>query len=171
MENSPLVVLLAQAFVLIGQIVAYIRAKQDNAGTRKEMAVFSQDARTAKDASEWAKTQIETIEVGHYRKLRVMLEEAMTELESCRTKIRSLEESVASLSAKLASRERVDKLNEKKRAREEAPAPETGAVPAPSGEGSVDSLLRQFGVPLNASHEPAAPAAPGRNSSFGRPAR
>lgn len=171
MENSPLVLAIAQIIVLIGQAVAYLRTKQDLARTRTDMGTLTLDTRTAKDTADGAKRAVESIEISHYQSLRAKYEEVLTDLVAARSKIAALQgevesmrESIASLNNKLASRERTDKAAARKAAQEEAQE-----LPTDPGKSGVDDLVRQLGIPLAGNN--AVPAAGGRPAGFGRSAR
>lgn len=158
-----------QLAISAGCLYAYnrIRSQQDSAGQQRE--AWQAELRLAVSTADTAKRLAETIELEHFKKLRALYELQAAELAEARARITSLEKELKVCQMKLASEERINRRDEKRRAKDDAPEPEpeTAGVPAAPG-GDLDSLLRQFGTPLNGA-SPAAPAAPPR--TFGQSAR
>lgn len=140
-----------------------IRTQQDQAG--QQYGTWGARLELAVSTADTARKAVEQIELEHFRKLRARFEEQESELARMRVALKICE-------TKLASEERMGRRDDARRRKEEEaevpPAPPANAgVPAAPG-GDVDSLLRQFGVPLNGA-PPAAPAAPA--GGFGRVAK
>jgi hypothetical protein len=159
-----------QLAIVAGCLYAYnrIRSQQDSTGHQRE--AWQAELRLAVSTADTAKRLAETIEVEHFKKLRALYEVQAAELSEARARIVSLEKELKVCQMKLASEERINRRNEKRQAKEDPPEPgeeETAGVPAAPG-GDLDSLLRQFGQPLNGA-PPAAPAA--KPSTFGKTAR
>lgn len=161
-ENSPIVLAFAQLVILIAN--AYLFARQKNQAERRkpdELRLESLVQTAVLDASS-AKREVELIEVGHYNALMVKYNEVLVELRDAQSKIRIMGESIASLSNKLASRERADRSAAKA-------APQSGVEEPPEpGPGNLDDILRAHGMPLNAPPGSSTPAIP---STFGKKAR
>lgn len=144
-----------------------IRSQQDSQGQERIQWGFKVEAAVSQADS--AMKKAEAIETAHFGKLRALFEAQSVELADARARITSLEKELKVCQMKLASEERINRRDEKRRAKDDAPdpEPETAGVPIAPG-GDLDSLLRQFGTPLNGA-QPAAPAA--RPSTFGKSAK
>lgn len=167
---AVMALLAVELAIAAGCLYAYnrIRSQQDSAGHQRE--AWQAELRLAVSTADTAKRLAEGIEVEHFKKLRALYEVQAAELSEAKARIVSLERELKVCQMKLASEERINRRDEKRRQKDEAsdPEPETAGVPVAPG-GDVDSLLRQFGHPLNGAPPPAAPAA--RPAGFGRPAK
>lgn len=130
-ENSPIAIAIAQIIALIFSAVLYARQKSALDIEKRDRGAFGKDVSQALSLATDAKHDVKTIELEHYKKLAALFSICSTELELAKTQIRSLEESVASLSNKLASRERADR-NAAKAAAVAAPAEGEGDLGAPA---------------------------------------
>jgi len=164
-ENSPIVLAFAQLVVLILNAILYARQKNVVDVEKRDRGAFGGDVSRAVQMAERAERTASTIEVEHYHKLAALFAAQSSELEQAKAKIRSLEETVSSLSNKLASRERADKSAERRAAKETLPD-----LPTEPGASGVDELVRN-GMAIPLFPQQPAPAAPARPSNFGRMAR
>lgn len=143
-----------------------IRSLQDSQGQEKtQWGLQVQGAVAQADSALKKASEIET---AHFGKLRALFEAQAVEVSDARARITSLEKELKVCQMKLASEERINRRDEKRRQREEEEEPaQPAGVPAAPG-GDLDSLLRQFGTPMTAV-QPAAPAAPA--AGFGQTAK
>lgn len=165
-ENSPIALALAQLVILIVNAILYSRQKSALDVEKRDRGVFHPLVQQAVADASAAKQGTERIEVDHYKRLHAILASVTTEHETDRAKLRAMEESVASLSNKLASRDRADTAAMKRAAKVAAESDEV-VVPVGAGAPELDSLLAAHGVPMG--RTTAAPAA--QASTFGRVAR
>lgn len=175
-ENSPIALAIAQLVILIINAVLYSRQKSALDVEKRDRGQFGPQVQQALSVAEAAKHEIGKLEVEHYKRLAALVSALTAEHEACKQKVLALEESVASLSNKLASRDRADAAAAKRKAAAAMPA-EEGAPQLPmfhgpqAGQpGVLDAAtLAQLGaIPL--SQPSAAPAAP-RDPTFGKVAR
>lgn len=165
MENSPLVLAIAQIVVLILNAILYARQKNAVDVEKRDRGVFGADVSKALRLAEEASREAKTIEVDHYRKLAALFAAQSAELEQAKAKIRALEETVSSLSNKLASRERADRSAEKRAAKEQHQE-----LPAGPGASDVDDPVRN-GMAIPLFPQQPGPAALTLPNNFGRSAR
>lgn len=163
MENSPIVLVFAQLVVLLAN--AYLFARQKNQGENKKLdvAMLLNQVSEAIRTAEGAKQDVMTVEVTHYKKLAALHDAQQREIEHLRSKVDCLQETVDSLSNKLASRDRADKGAEK-RAGKASKAEEE----PPAGQMDLEDVIRAHGLPLV---NPPAAGGPPVNHSFGKKAR
>lgn len=162
-ENSPIVLAFAQLVVLILNVFLYSRQKSAVDVEKRDRGAFGNSVAQALQLATSADRRVETIELDHYRKLSTMFAAQATELEEAKARIRSLEETVSSLSNKLASRDRADRSAAKRAEKESEPE-----MPAEPGSADVDELVRLgHAIPL----APQLPAPAARPNSFGKSAR
>lgn len=169
MIDSPLAVVIAQIVVLVLNAVLYARQKNAVDVERRDRGVFGPRVDYAVLTAEAAKREAENIDGEKYRALASIVQQQAVEIADLKAKIRSLEESVQSMSNKLASRERADRSAERRAAQVSPPAPlEAPPDQQATAPGGVDAatLAALGAIPLRAD---AAPAAAPRGS-FGRKA-
>lgn len=154
-----------QLAVVAASLYAYnrIRSQQDSQGQQRE--AWSAKLELAVTNADSAKRMVEQVEVDHFKKLRGLYDVQAAELAEAKARITSLERELKVCQMKLASEERINRRDEKRRQKEEAGdvLPEAGG-PAGAGTPDVDGLLHQFGHRLNG--DSLVPAA--RPSTFGK---
>lgn len=166
--------LLALQLAITGvSLYAYnrIRSQQDSQGQQRE--AWSAELKLAVTNADSARRTAEQIETEHFKKLRALFEVQSGELASANARILALERELKVCQTKLASEERINRRDEKRRRDlEESAAPpaakETAGLPTGAGAPGVDELLHANGIPLFAP-QPAAPAAPA--NTFGKVAK
>jgi len=152
-ENSPFALALAQIVLFIVQAIIYSRQKSALDVEKRDRAVFGPQVAHALEVAEAAKRDVETIELSHYKKLAALFEVQSTELANAKAQIRALEETVQSLSNKLASRERADRAAEKRRGKGDASEGEEDPAGEPQ---SLQDLIKQgIALPMNQVQHPA----------------
>lgn len=165
-ESSPVLLAFAQLVVLILSALIYGRQKNALDVEKRDRGAFGGAVERALGLATDAKQEVERINVDHYKKLATMFAECCAETEALKAKVRAQEESIASLSNKLASRERADKSAEKKAAKEAAVEDPQPGLPTAPGAAGVDDLVRQgLAIPLG----PQQPGPVGRRRPFGQP--
>lgn len=167
-ENSPIALALAQIVLFVVQAIIYSRQKSALDVEKRDRAVFGPQVTHALEVAQAAKRDVETIELSHYKKLAALFEAQSTELANAKAQIRALEETVTSLSNKLASRERADAKAAKRAAQaDDAEEPEPSSAPN-GAQVDLDELLRTHGHPMGGAGL-AAPEPPPRTRPFGKP--
>lgn len=169
MQNSPLVLALAQVVVLVLNAIIYSRQKNAADNEKRERGRFGEQVSEAVRTAQDAKREAFQIDTEKYRSLASMVEQQAVEIAKLKAQVVALEESVASLGNKLASRERADR-NAEKRAAHATPAPgrddeDEGPQAGRPGGTDAATLARLGAIPLQPE---AAPAAQGAPRSFGR---
>lgn len=176
MQYGLLALILVQVCMVGACGYVYYRSRSMQDLEKHDRMSWSARIEAAYGLADGAKKAVEMIEVSHYKSLAIRYEESQREIESMRAKIARLEESVESLSNKLASRDRQDRAlarADAAAAAEIEAATRNGngrqAVPAMPDAMDVDSLVRQgMAIPLM----PRQPAPEARRpSNFGRAAR
>lgn len=163
-EHSPIAIALAQLVILVINAILYSRQKNGADNEKRERAEFRPKVEQAYTWAQDAKRGVETVELDHYKKLLALFQAQAAELAEAKAKIAQLEESLASLSNKLASRERADR-SAAKRAAQETQEPEAEELPA-KGKVTLDDLIRNgAAIPLT----PEAP--PPSQTTFGKVVR
>jgi len=165
-ENSPIALAFGQLTVFILSALIYGRQKSALDLEKRDRGIFGIDVKAAVQAASEAKRTVDMVEVDHYRKLATLFTCLTTEHEGCKAKIAALEESVSSLSNKLASRDRADKAVAK-RTTAQSEKENEGLVPTVAGASDLDSILRAHGVPM----APVTASPEARPASFGKLAR
>lgn len=107
--------------------------KQDIAGLKTDMALISASVAASK-------VIVEGLEITHYKALQTRQLALETEINTYGSKIVSLVESQSSLSAKLASRERVEKRNATKASAQDAEEAEDGPLTFAQGLQGVGAI-------------------------------
>jgi hypothetical protein len=161
-QNSPLVLALVQVLVVIGN--AYLLARQKNRAEveKRDVEGFRTDLGTIRQLAESARATAEAVNRDLYEAVRGKCERVLLELAACRSENSTLQETVKSLSNKLASREKVERNAAKKAAAEEE---EDGEEALPAGIPDAATLAKLGAIPLSA--PTAVPAAP-VTSNFGK---
>jgi len=95
--------------VVLGAII-YSRQKSASDNEKRERGVFGPRVDEALRKAHDALLGVERIDVEQYRALAKKLADAYAEIEMLKAKVAALDESIRSLSNKLASRERADRL-------------------------------------------------------------
>lgn len=162
MQYGLISLILVQLGIAAACFYAYLRQRNQSDLDKHDKVSFSARLEAAYGMADSARKGVEMIEVTHYKALFAKYEVAVQEIASLKAGMKAMEESIASLSNKLASRERQDRIAEKKATK---PLPDAPADPEPS---DVDSLVRN-GMAFPLSHNHAEPAAP--PSTFGKKAR
>lgn len=161
-ENSPFALALVQLVILVVNAILYSRQKSALDVEKRDRGAFHPLVQQAVADATAARRGTEQIEVDHYKRLHSLLSSIATEHEADRAKLRAMEESVSSLSNKLASRDRADAAAAKRAAK---PSQEReDVVPVDAGAVDMDSLLRAHGVPVG---PPAAAPEAVRPPGFG----
>lgn len=165
-EYSPIVLAFAQLVVLVLSGLIYGRQRSALDLEKRDRSVFGPIVSQAAADAAAAKRVAEEVETEHYRRLAALFAAQASEHEACKAKLRALEESVASLSNKLASREKIEQRAAKRaEAAAAAPAQDEAGAAAPGAE-DMDTLLRTHGIPMG--QPPPAPAGYQRPPAFGR---
>jgi hypothetical protein len=168
-DISPLAIAILQIVALVFQAVLYARGKNAVDLEKRDRGTFGGLVDNAVRIAEDAMRTADRIDVEKYRALASLVEQQATTIATLRAQVVALEESVASLSNKLASRERADRSAERRAAATVAPLPEALPVQEAVQPGGMDAatLARYGAIPLHANNH-AAPEAPERPRSFGR---
>lgn len=167
MELSPLAIAILQTVALIAQAVLYTRGKNAVELEKRDRGSFGPQVGDALRTAQEAMRAAERIDTEKYRALASLVEQQALEIASLKAQLAAATESIASLSNKLASRERADRAAEKKAAAERPPVDGDGH-PA---QMSLEEAIRRHGIPLAAHQSTAVPAAPTRPPGFGLVAR
>lgn len=165
-ENSPFALALVQLVILVVNAILYSRQKSALDVEKRDRGAFHPLIQQAVADATAARRGTEQIEVDHYKRLHALLSSIATEHEADRAKLRAMEESVSSLSNKLASRDRADAAAAK-RAAKAVVETDDGVVPPMAGASDLDSLLRAHGVPM----APVTASPEARPVGFGKLAR
>lgn len=168
LDNSPLAIALVQIVALILQAVLYTRGKSAVDLEKRDRGAFAPQVADAVRIAQEAMRAAEKIDGEKYRALASLCEQQAVTIANLRAQVNALEESVASLSNKLASRERADRAAERRAAAGAPPLPEAHDTQEAAQAGAMDAatLAGLGAIPLRANH--AAPEAPGKPRSFGR---
>jgi len=173
-DFGQIALLCVQLIVLVVGSIIYSLQNGMYRIERRERGVFGDRVAEAFRAASSALRGVETIEVEHYKALATKYASLLTEVEGLKVMLRSCEESISSLSNKLASRQRADTAADR-RAAENARRPVenadgVGAHEIPAG---VDPLewMKANGIaaPL-AYQQQEMPLQPKQQSGFGRKA-
>lgn len=114
MDYGLLAVILVQVCLALVCTVASVRLWNIQSGYEREQAVMESRLATSEMKIDLAKGAVFALETSHYKALQTRQLGLETDVQAWRIKVDSLAESQASLSAKLASREKLErKANEK----------------------------------------------------------
>lgn len=171
MAYGVISLILVQLVIAAACAIAYVRQRNAYDVDKRDREGFGAKLEVVYGKVDTVQRAVETIELSHYKALAAKYEVAMQDITRLEAQIKALKETVESLSNKLASRDRADRLAAKREGREE-PAPKESGLPAGAAEPDVDDLIRQNGIPLF--HPGLQPAPAGANRvppSFGSTAR
>lgn len=166
MDYAQILMLIGQGLVALASAIIYSRQKSAVDVEKRDRGVFGITVTDALRHAQEAERVARELRLDNYELLRQKFEGLVLENAQLKAKVAALEESVASLSNKLASRERADR----RAAREEA------AQASANGDGhhapqTLDDLVRTgLAVPLSQSNTQAPPPPPNARS-FGRTAK
>jgi len=167
-QYGIIALVLVQLGIAAACALLYLRGRNANDMDKRDRETYSARVEVAYGMADSAKKAVETIEVTHYKALAAKYEVACQDIVRLEAQVKSLKESVESLSNKLASRERADRALAAKERR--ATPDGESALPAESGDPDVDALIRANGYPLSfPGQQQSAPAAP--LNTFGRTAK
>lgn len=140
-------------------IIAAVRLWNIQSAHERENSALALLLAEARKDSARALALVEALEVSHYKALQGRQLALETDVQAWHVKANSLEESMHSLSAKLASREKLER-----KAFDKANLP-PAPVAEPTGPMTIDELIAQgHAIPLAGTE----PAQPHRNGSFGK---
>ncbi len=173
----------AQFLAVIGGLYIYSRQRNALDIEKRDRGVFGADVAKALSAANDALAGVTRIDVDQYRALARKYAECVEEIETLKAKVRGLEESIATVNNKLASRERFEAKAAKNQPRWEAeetvprgapphmPAATQGDFEIPPGVDPIE-FMKQAGIA-----QPIAPqvgyqqqALPIETNHFGKPA-
>jgi len=163
MDYGSISLVFLQIVVVIANAVVYVRQKGQGDAGKHDIESFRSVVNSAFSMATEAKQDVKLINAEQYEVVANKCKELMIELQDAKARIKCLQETVDSLSNKLASRERADKKATKGKDIEEE---EVTQVP---GQVTLEDLIRSGqALPLNGS-APVEPVQP--RSSFGKVAR
>lgn len=167
MELSPLAIAILQTVALIVQAVLYARGKNAVELEKRDRGMLAPQVADALRTAQEAMRAADRIDTEKYRALASLVEQQAMEISRLKAELAAAAESIASLSNKLASRERADRAAERRAATTLPPLPAEHDTQEAAPAGTMDAAtLAQLGaIPLRAN---AAPEAPSRPRTFGR---
>lgn len=157
MDLGQIALIVVQIIMLV--ITFYSQARQASAIDieKRDRGIFGANVTEALRVAQAALRGVELIEVDHYRTLASKHAKSLEEIEDLKIKILALEESVKSLSNKLASRQRAD-FAEMKRAQvleSEEINPPVGKITTHKGEYDLEQL-KALGLAVPLATQPQA---------------
>ncbi|MEK6283954.1 MAG: hypothetical protein AABN95_26685 [Acidobacteriota bacterium] len=159
MNYGLLALVLLQFCLSVVCLAAAVRLWNIQSAHERETSTLATAIAEARKDAARALQVVESLELSHYKALQGRQLALETEVAAWRVKVDSLDESVKSLSAKLASREKIEKRNI------ERPAVLVPEPEAPAGPMTVEQLIAAgHAIPLDGN--PAGQ--PSRNGNFGR---
>lgn len=166
MDYAQILLLIGQGLVALASAIIYGRQKSAVDIEKRDRGVFGATVTDALRHAQSAERLAQELRLQNYETLRQKFEELYLENAQLKAKVLTLEESVASLSNKLASRDRADRQAARKEAAElqgngdSHPAPQT-----------LEDLVRAgLAVPLSQPNSQVPPPPPNARS-FGRSAK
>lgn len=168
-DMGQIALIIVQVVMLF--ITFYVQSRQMSAVDieKRDRGNFGANVSEALRVAQAALRGVELIEVEHYRALASKHAKLLQDVEDLKCQVLSLEESVKSLSNKLASRQRAD-MAEMRRAvqiEETEINPPVGKVGTHKGEYNLEELKAMgLAVPLNTAPQPQPPNGVAFGKSF-----
>ena len=166
MDYAQILLIIGQGLVALASALIYSRQKSAVDIEKRDRGAFGLTVTDALRHAQEAERVARELRLDNYEVLRQKFEALYLENAQLKAKVLTLEESVASLSNKLASRDRADR----RAARDEANQAQAQGDGHPAPQ-TLDDLVRMgVAVPLS-QPVPQAPPPPPNARSFGRTAK
>lgn len=153
----------AQFLAVVFGVIVYIRQQATADGEKRERGILGPRVDEALRKASDALLGVERIDVEQYRALAKKLAEAYGEIEMLKARVLAQEESIKSLSNKLASRDRADKRADKSEEGVPSAKAEKGVIQA-----DILEELRAQGLAVPLANVDGAPQTNHRPPGFGR---
>lgn len=150
MDKGQIALIIAQTVVLIVGSIIYSLQHGLYSGEKRDRGNFGETVRNAVDIAKRAASSVDMLDTEKYERLARKYVQLLEEHEALKVRVAAMEESIKSLSNKLASRQRSDTLAARRESAAPAPAPaDAGDIQIPPGVDPIAWLAQHgFAQPL-----------------------